>query len=105
MPDQDDMPVLATIADMTAASLERCDLPPDVLLLVRLAALVAVDATPMSYLAHVGAGIEVGVTLDDMQNVLIAIAPIVGTARVTSGALQIADALGIAALALEDDDE
>ena len=55
MPD-DDTPVLDTLAAMTAASLERCDLPSDTLLLIRLAALVAVDARPVSYLAHIGAG-------------------------------------------------
>ena len=36
--DTQEMPVLETLAAMTAASLERCDLPADVLLLVRLAA-------------------------------------------------------------------
>ena len=47
--DSEDTPVLDTLAAMTAASLEQCDLPADALLLVRLAALVAVDARPMSY--------------------------------------------------------
>ena len=55
MPDKtEERPVLETIAAMTAASLERCDLEPDALLLVRIAALVAVDARPVSYLAHIG---------------------------------------------------
>ena len=53
--DSEDTPVLDTLAAMTAASLEQCDLPADALLLVRLAALVAVDARPISYLAHIGA--------------------------------------------------
>ena len=103
--DTEDTPVLDTLAAMTAASLERCDLPGDTLLLVRLAALVAVDARPMSYLAHIGAAAETGVTLEDAQNVLVAVAPIVGTARVMSAAIHITEALGLAIVAFEDDSE
>jgi len=102
MPDDaEETPVLDTIAAMTAASVERCDLPPDALLLVRIAALAAVDARPVSYLAHVGPAVEVGVTVEDVQNVLVAVAPIVGTARVMSAALNIAEALGIAIAVVE----
>ena len=74
-------------------------------MLVRLAALVAVDARPMSYLAHIGAAAETGVTLEDAQNVLVAVAPIVGTARVMSAAIHITEALGLAIAAFEDDSE
>jgi alkylhydroperoxidase/carboxymuconolactone decarboxylase family protein YurZ len=91
----DETPVLDTIAGMTAASLERCDLPADTLLLVRIAALAAVNAPPVSYLAHVGPSVEVGVTLEDVQNVLVAVAPIIGSARVMSAAANITDALGL----------
>ena len=101
--DNEDMPVLETLAAMTAASLERCDLPADALLLVRLAALAAVDARPTSYLAHIGAALETGVTIEDVQNVLVAVAPIVGTARVMSAAINITEALGIAIVAFADD--
>lgn len=90
----DETPVLDTIAAMTAASVERCDLPADVLLLVRIAALAAVDARPVSYLAHVGPSVEAGVTLEDVQNVLVAVAPIIGSARVMKAALNITEALG-----------
>jgi alkylhydroperoxidase/carboxymuconolactone decarboxylase family protein YurZ len=103
--DTQEMPVLDTLAAMTATSLERCDLPADVLLLVRLAALVAVDARPTSYLFHIGAAVETGVTLEDAQNVLVAVAPIVGTARVMSGAMNITEALALAIVAFEDDTE
>jgi alkylhydroperoxidase/carboxymuconolactone decarboxylase family protein YurZ len=88
-------PVLETIADMTAASISRCELEPDILVLVRLAALAAVGASPLSYLAHVGPALEVGVTIEDVQNVLVAAAPIIGSARVMSAAANIAEALGI----------
>jgi alkylhydroperoxidase/carboxymuconolactone decarboxylase family protein YurZ len=94
VPDTDDTPVLDTIAAMTAASLEHCDLPLDTLLAIRIAALAAVDARPISYLAHVGPAVEAGVTVEDVQNVLVAIAPIIGTARVMSASVNVAEALG-----------
>jgi hypothetical protein len=62
VPDEtEDGPVLETLGAMTVASLERCDLAPDALLLVRIAALVAVDARPVSYLAHIGPATDAGV--------------------------------------------
>ena len=50
----DETPVLDTLADLTAASLEHNSLVPRELMLVRLAALIAVDAPPASYLANAG---------------------------------------------------
>lgn len=100
----DETPVLDTIAGMTAASLENCTLPVDSLLMVRIAALAAVDARPVSYLAHVGPSVEAGVTVEDVQNILVAIAPIIGTARTMKAALNIAEALGFAIAILESDD-
>jgi len=95
-------PVLDTIADITAASVARCGLEADELILVRLAALAAVDARPISYLAHVGASVEAGVTIEQVQDVLVAVAPIVGTARVMSAAVAIAEALHMAIAVAED---
>jgi alkylhydroperoxidase/carboxymuconolactone decarboxylase family protein YurZ len=92
----DETPVLDTIAAMTLASVERCGLDADALLLVRIAALAAVDAKPASYLLHVGPAVEAGVTIEQVQDVLVAVAPIVGTARVMSASLAITEALGLA---------
>ena len=80
----DETPVLDTLADMTAASLARTSLDPRELMLVRIAALIAVYAPPASYLANAGAAEESGVTADDLQGVMIGVAPIVGTTRVVS---------------------
>lgn len=102
---QTDSPVLETIAAITAASLERSDLPADALLMIRLAALAAVDARPISYLAHVGPSMESGVTIEDVQNVLVAVAPIIGTARTMSAAVNITEALGFAIDVMEDEME
>ncbi|WP_327070915.1 carboxymuconolactone decarboxylase family protein [Kitasatospora sp. NBC_01250] len=89
-------PVLDTLAAMTLDSIERCGFPTDTLLLTRIAALVAMDAPPMSYLTHLGAADESNLTPEQIQDVLVAIAPIVGTARVMSAATHIAQALGLA---------
>ncbi len=55
-------PVLDTLADITAASVEHNSLSPREFILVRMAALIAVDASPASYLANAGAATDVGVT-------------------------------------------
>jgi Carboxymuconolactone decarboxylase family len=93
---EDDSPVLDTLAEMTAASIEHSDLEAREHMLVRLAALVAVGAPAVSYLLNAGTAADVGVTLDDVQNVLVAVAPIVGTARVARASGNIAKALGFA---------
>lgn len=96
-------PVLETVLEMTAASLTHTELDEAMLVLVRLAALVAVDAPPASYLMHFGPGVEAGLALTDVQDVLVAVAPIVGTARTVSAAATITEALGLAvAIAAED---
>jgi alkylhydroperoxidase/carboxymuconolactone decarboxylase family protein YurZ len=89
-------PVLDTLAAMTLDSVERCGLPAETLILTRIAALAAMDAPPMSYLAHVDPAIKANLTATQVQDVLVAIAPIVGTARVMSAATHIAEALGFA---------
>ncbi len=104
----DDTPVFDTLADITAASLAHNSLPLRELMIARLAALVAVDAPPASYLANAEAAADSGVTADDVQAVMIAVAPVVGTARVVSAGGKIVRALGFAiavADEIADDDE
>lgn len=91
-----DAPVLEALADINATSLERTELDPPSLILVRLAALAAVDAPASSYLAHLGPASEAGVTLEQAQDVLVAVAPIVGTPRTLAAATKIVEALGLA---------
>ena len=69
MPDND-APVRDTLAVMTAASIENSDLPPREFMIVRLAALAAVDAPATSYALNVEAATDAGLTLDDVQDVL-----------------------------------
>ena len=97
----DERPLMDTVLAMTAASLERANLVDRELMLVRLTALAAVDAPASSYLLNLGAAVDVGLTVEDVQGVLIAIAPIVGSPKVLEAAGTIAAALGIA-LAIDD---
>ena len=94
-------PLLDTIVEMTAASVERAGLDDRELLMVRLAALAAVGAPVSSYVLSVAAATGTGLTLEDARSVLIAVAPIIGVPRVVTAAGTIAEALEIA-LALED---
>ncbi|MEU6553059.1 carboxymuconolactone decarboxylase family protein [Streptomyces sp. NPDC046915] len=91
-----DAPVLDTLTAMTIDSIERCGLDEGTLILTRIAALVAVDAPPISYLAHAGAAADANLTAEQLQDVLVAIAPVVGTARVMSAAGHMAEAFGLA---------
>ena len=89
-------PVLDLLARMTADSIAASSLDVQTLALVRIAALAAVDAPPVSYLLNLAAASEVGIDPEEVRGVLIAIAPIVGTARVASATGKIVDALDIA---------
>ena len=93
----DDTPLLNLLAAMTASSLEASNLDEKTLMLVRIGALVAVDAPPASYMMNLGAAGEAGVTADQVQGVLAAVAPIVGTTRVVAATGNLARALGIGA--------
>jgi len=94
-------PVLDTLVAMTAESLARCGLDENALITARLAALVAVDAPAASYLMHIGPAVDAGVTVEQVQDILVAVAPIVGTARTASAAAKITEAIGITVIALE----
>jgi hypothetical protein len=96
-------PVLDTLVEINSASIEHSHLMPRELMLARIAALVAVDAPPASYLANLGAAADSGVTVQDVQDVLVAIAPVVGTARVVSAGGNLARALGFAITVAEED--
>ena len=98
-------PVLDVLAAMTAASVERSTLDPQTLLLVRLAALVAVDAPPLSYLVNLRVAGELGLTAADVEGVLAAVAPVVGAPRVVAAASKIARAAGIAVAVAVAEDE
>lgn len=88
-------PLRDLLANMTAESLAASSLDDNTLMLVRIAALVAVDAPAVSYLLNLEAASEIGIDAEQIRGVLAAVAPIVGTARVASATGKIVDALDV----------
>jgi hypothetical protein len=105
MPETTDTPVLDLLAKMTEDSAQFCELDPRSFMMARIAALIAADAPPISYLANLGVAADFDITLEDLQGLLAAVAPIVGTARVASAAGNIAQAYGIAVAVADEETE
>jgi hypothetical protein len=80
-----DTPVVEALVKMTLDTMEYCGLDARSYFLVRLAGLAAMDASPYSYLLNVAAASDV-LQPDDLRGVLVAIAPVIGSARTTSAA-------------------
>src|SRR5215207_8808622 len=91
-----DTPVLDLLGKMTADSIEASSLDAQTIALVRLAALVASDAADVSYAMNLAIAGDLGLTVDDVQGTLTAIAPIVGTSRVVAATSRIAEVLDVA---------
>jgi hypothetical protein len=80
-----DRPVIETLARMTLDTMENCHLDARSYFLVRLAGLAASDAPPISYLLNAAGAADV-LEPDDLRGVLIALAPVIGSARTTAAA-------------------
>jgi len=63
--------------------------------LVKLAAIMALDAPPASYLWQVANAIDAGATPEDLVGVLIAIAPQIGGPKLVAAAPELMVALGL----------
>jgi hypothetical protein len=94
--DTTETPVLDLLAKMTADAIEASSLDERSLMLTRIAALAAMNAPPASYMLNLAAAADLGIGEDDVRGVLTAIAPIIGTARVTAASGNIVRALGLA---------
>lgn len=70
-------------------------LPATTVALVRIAALIALDAPPASYGRQIAMALESGASAEDIVGVLRAVAPQVGTARVVAAAPELMLALGL----------
>jgi 4-carboxymuconolactone decarboxylase len=88
--------------DLLAAGLEvraefqaRSGLDARSYALVKLAAIMALDAPPASYLWQVANAIDAGATPEDMVGVLIAIAPQIGGPKLVAAAPELMVALGL----------
>ena len=88
--------------DLLAAGLEiraewkaRSGLDARSYALVKLAALIALDAPPASYLWQVSNALDAGATPEDLIGVLIAVAPQVGGPKIVAAAPELMVALGL----------
>ena len=88
----DEDAVRQALADMRENS--EAELDGKVTSLVRLGALLAADAAPSSYQANVESALAAGATMDEVVATLVAVAPVIGSARVVSAAPELALALG-----------
>ena len=88
-------PIVDTLTKMNEGVPERSGLDPETFMLVRIAALASTGAPPASYLLNLEVAAEVGLTVEQVQGVLIAVAPVVGSARVASAGSAIDEVLGL----------
>jgi len=88
-------PELERAEELRGILLADSGLDPRSFSLVKIAALVAVDAPPASYLWQVREALAAGVTPRDILGVLTAIAPQVGLPRVVAAAPEIMIALDL----------
>ena len=86
------MPVLEELLAVQMDSFERSGLSEREYMLTRIAALVATDAAPASYMMHFKGAMQMGFDRDTVASVLVAIAPVVGTAKITSAVSHMARA-------------
>jgi 4-carboxymuconolactone decarboxylase len=75
---------------------EESGLDPRTFGLVKIAALIALDAPPASYMWQVANALDEGATAEDVLGVLRAVAPQVGGPKVVAAAPEIMVALGLA---------
>jgi len=94
--------VLNALLRMHEGSLEESGLDPETFMLVRIAALTTLDAAPASWMVNLKISGEAGIAPERIVGTLIAIAPVIGTARVVSAAGSIVEALKLANAPAED---
>ena len=90
-----DLSVLTALLRMHEGSLEESGLDPETFMLTRIAALATLDAAPASWLMNLGVTGEIGISPERIVGTLIAIAPVIGTARIVSAAGSIVRALAL----------
>jgi 4-carboxymuconolactone decarboxylase len=86
--------VLAMSLDRDLGGDQACRLTPKAHALVRLAAMLALGAAPVSYQWGVGAALDAGATTEEIIGTLIAVAPISGIARVVQATPDVALPIG-----------
>ncbi len=90
-----DLDVLGEALELREAAREESGLDPRSFALVKIAALVALDSPPASYMWQVSNALDAGATPKDILGVVRAVAPQVGGPKAVSAAPEIMVALGL----------
>ncbi len=90
-----DPDLLAAGLEVRSEFRERSGLDERTYALVKLAAIMALDAPPASYLWQVANAVAAGATAQDLVGVLIAIAPQIGGPKLVAAAPELMLALGL----------
>jgi 4-carboxymuconolactone decarboxylase len=90
-----DLEMLERAIGVREAELESTGLDPRAFALVKIAALIALDAPPASYAWQVPNALAEGVTPEDLFGVLRAVAPQVGGPRIVAAAPELMLAMGL----------
>jgi alkylhydroperoxidase/carboxymuconolactone decarboxylase family protein YurZ len=85
---------MKSLLNMQIENIAESGLDPKTYALVKIASLVAMDASPASFAWNVELAKGAGVTKEELAGVLIALAPTVGFARIVPAAAEISFALG-----------
>ena len=86
---------IETAVGLRETNLDLTGLDPATFALLKIAALIALDAPPASYAWQITNALAEGVTPEDILGALIAVAPQVGGPRVIAAAPEIMLALGL----------
>ena len=89
-----DSGVAGAALETTGGASAGSSLDPPTLALTQVAALIATEAALASYQWAVESALAAGASDDDIVDVLVAVAPVVGLARVAAAAPELALALG-----------
>jgi alkylhydroperoxidase/carboxymuconolactone decarboxylase family protein YurZ len=87
--------IIESLLAMQLQNLQNSGLDPRTYSLTKIAALIALDAPPASFVAQVAFATEAGVTPEEILGVLIAVAPQVGIPKVVAAAPEVMLALGL----------
>jgi 4-carboxymuconolactone decarboxylase len=90
-----DVDILREAVDIREAEQQSSGLDPVTFGLVKIAALIALDSPPASYLWQIANALDAGATPADILGVLRAVAPQVGGPKIISAAPEIMVALGL----------
>jgi alkylhydroperoxidase/carboxymuconolactone decarboxylase family protein YurZ len=89
-------PLGETVIRMNLGALDQPGLDEATAVAARFGALVAMDASPASYLVHMTLADQTGIRPETVKAILATLAPLVGSARVVSAADKVLRAIELA---------